>query len=369
MNSPSAIVNELEAALRLGSTQRRLELLQRVTDLFVSNAASFKSEHLDLFDQVLGRLADELEDRAIAELSRRLAPVENAPANIVRRLANHDDIEVAGPVLAASERLSDDDLIEVSSRKSQAHLNRIASRPQLRESVTDVLVERGNEAVANTLAANYGARLSITGMWHLATRAEADDELARRLVSRRDVPPYIFRQILTRAASHARQKLVASAQPQVRRDLEKILGEISAQVRQESISHDYAAAQRLVRSLGQDSEHIKAQLIHFANQRSIPELIVALSILSAVPIDQAELLVYDPHPMGILVLCRALSLDWTFALAIMVSRAGASPPGDSELAEARSIFEALSVSGAQRAIRFWQTQKGRSAGPRKSNAA
>jgi uncharacterized protein (DUF2336 family) len=235
--------------------------------------------------------------------------------------------------------------------------------------VTDVLVERGNEVVASTLASNSGARLSAAGMWQLATRAEADHELAQRLASRQDLHPHVFRQILTRAAEHVRQKMIAAAQPQVRRVLEKILVEISTQVRQESISHDYALARERVRSRGQDTDQIKAELIYYANDRSLPELIVALSLLSAVPIDLVEQLVHESHTIGILVLCKALSLDWTFMHAILAARPGEEPIGRAELAEAGSIYLNLSVSGAQRAIRFWQGQKARNSGQRKSDAA
>ena len=369
MNSSAHIVDELESALRAGSTERRIEVLRQLTDLFVSTASTLNPDHVELFDQVMDRLVHEIEDLAIAELSLRLAPVSNAPSNIVRRLAWDDNIAISGPVLAKSERLSDDDLVELSRTKGQAHLAQIAGRPKLAEAVTDVLVERGDDAVAKTLASNAGASFSTTGMWHLATRAEENQELAQSLTARPDLPPHVFRQILTRAADHVKQKLVTSAEPYVRRALERILADISTQVRQESISHDYALAQRHVRSLGQDTEHVKAELIGFANQRETPELIVALSLLSAVPIELVEQLVYDAHPIGLLVLCRALSLDWTFMHAIFIARPNAPLPHESELDQARTVYLNLSVSGAQRALRYWQAQKARAPKRQKSNAA
>ena len=62
-----------------------------------------------LFDEVFGRLIDEIEARAQAELAGALAPVGNAPKALVRRLAHSDDIAVAGPILQTSRRLAEDE--------------------------------------------------------------------------------------------------------------------------------------------------------------------------------------------------------------------------------------------------------------------
>src|ERR1700693_356047 len=122
MKLSPAIVDELESALKVGPTDRRMEVLRRITDLFVHNARSFTEEQIALFDEVMGRLVKEIENLAIVELSRRLAPIPNAPAGIIRRLAWDDAVEVAGPILATSDRLNDGELIELGKTKSQAHL-------------------------------------------------------------------------------------------------------------------------------------------------------------------------------------------------------------------------------------------------------
>src|SRR3981081_4363595 len=178
MKLSPAIVADLESALRAGTTDRRMELLQRITALFVHNARNFTEEQTALFDDVRGRLVREIEKLALVELSRRLAPVPNAPGGIIRRLAWDDAVEVAGPVLAQSDRLTDGELIELAKTKSQMHLARIASRTALVEAVTDVLVEHGEPEVAHMLAVKPGARFSETGLWQLVIRAKGDDSLS-----------------------------------------------------------------------------------------------------------------------------------------------------------------------------------------------
>ena len=111
MSQALGLAEEIEAALRDASPDRRSSVLRRVTDLFIHDAESLTADQTALFDDVLGQLVAHLESRAAVELSRRLAPVANAPFEMVRCLACHDDIAISGPVLERSGRLSDDDLI------------------------------------------------------------------------------------------------------------------------------------------------------------------------------------------------------------------------------------------------------------------
>src|SRR4030081_3286058 len=177
MKLSPAIVDELESALRAGTTDRRMEVLKRITALFVNNARNFTEEQIAVFDDVMGRLVGEIENLALVELSRRLAPIPNAPAGIIRRLAWDDAVEVAGPVLAKSDRLTDGELIELAKTKSQMHLARIASRTALVEAVTDVLVEHGESEVAHMLAGNPGARFAAPAQSGPLRRAEGEGSL------------------------------------------------------------------------------------------------------------------------------------------------------------------------------------------------
>ena len=105
MTARTSLIVDLEDAVQRGSPERRAETVRRITDLFLGSADRFTGEQVALFDDVMGRLIDRIETRALAELSRRLGPVANAPEQVLRRLARNDAIAVAGPVLAQSPRL------------------------------------------------------------------------------------------------------------------------------------------------------------------------------------------------------------------------------------------------------------------------
>src|SRR3954465_12680223 len=157
MSAALSIIDEVESALHGSSSEKRTDILRRITDLFVASADNTNEHQTALFDGVMGQLIIHVESRAAAELSRRLAPIANAPAETVRRLANHDDIEVAAPVLTKSSRLTDNAIIEIAKMKSQAHLAKLAGRSVLSATATDVLIDYGDSNVANELAVNSGA--------------------------------------------------------------------------------------------------------------------------------------------------------------------------------------------------------------------
>src|SRR5579871_5049999 len=140
MSEYASLIDELEATLATGNVQHRLKILQQVTDLFIAGSRRYSGAEIAVFDDVLTRLATEIETKARAKLSRSIAELSNAPPRLVRRLAFDDAITVAAPVLVASPQLSDADLIENAATKSQDHLYAIAQRLKLSEAVTDVLV-------------------------------------------------------------------------------------------------------------------------------------------------------------------------------------------------------------------------------------
>jgi uncharacterized protein (DUF2336 family) len=101
-------------------------------------------------------------------------------------------------------------LLELAESSSQAHLLAISSRARLEEPITDLLVGRGNAAVARRVAANGGARLSETGFATLARRAEADGDIAESITRRPELPLHVFCGLLARATERVRQRLLAA---------------------------------------------------------------------------------------------------------------------------------------------------------------
>ena len=164
-----SIADEVEAAIAAGSAEKHLETIRRVTDLFLLSADGYSGEQIELFGDVLERLIKTIEIRALADVSARialaemstqLASVKQAPPSVMRRLARHDEISVAGPVLTESARLTPEDLVELAQTKGEQHLLAISGRWWLTEVVTDALLARHYPAVSRRVVSNPGARVS-----------------------------------------------------------------------------------------------------------------------------------------------------------------------------------------------------------------
>ena len=152
-----SIIAELEDAVRDGTSAKRVQTLRQVTDLFLNDGDRLNDEQVKVFDDVLCLLVARVETRARAELSKRLAPLDYAPFDVIHHLAWDEDIGVAGEVLTHSSRLSNAALREIASSKGQDHLFAISARENLPAFVTDVIIDRGEDRVIRRLAKNAGA--------------------------------------------------------------------------------------------------------------------------------------------------------------------------------------------------------------------
>src|SRR6202140_1566441 len=152
MGEVKSFLRDLDEAVLRGTAERRMRALWHTTDLMI--AGRYSDEEIWTFGEVIGRLADEIEVAARAQLARRLARFDKAPVNIIHKLAFDDSIDVAGPVLQESGRLETYALVANACTKSQAHLLAISKRKSLEAAVTDVLVTRGDREGVNSVANN-----------------------------------------------------------------------------------------------------------------------------------------------------------------------------------------------------------------------
>jgi uncharacterized protein (DUF2336 family) len=192
-------------SFRNGTADSRAATWRRITDLFLTGVDDFEAQHVDVFDDVLCGLIEKIEREAVAELSRDVAELPKAPHMLSRRLARHDDIEVAGPVLRRSVVLNESDLIEVAQNKSQLHLEAIANRAHVSERVSDILIDRGNATVLCTVAGNAAARFSTRGYSTLLDQAKSNANIASALVGRSDLSPAMFRKPAAQASADVKK--------------------------------------------------------------------------------------------------------------------------------------------------------------------
>lgn len=350
-----SLISELEDAVRRGSQEKRVETLRRVTDLFLGENEQLSEEQIQVFDEVLGHLITRMESKALIELSERLAPINNAPINVVHTLARDDEIAIAAPVLSLSDRLTTPDLIEIALAKSQSHLLAIAKRSSLSEALTDTLVERGDREVINKLAENAGARFSEKAYAHLVDQPEADESLLEKLGLRLDIPLHIFRRLLQRVTEAVRNRLLALATPEKRDDISEILASISNEVivENEELDRDFTAAQRLVQVMHENGELDQVALLEFARGRQYAAAVTALATLCSAPVDMIKQMLKDGRNDPLLVPCKAAGLSWPTLRALLQDDLLGRSATEDELNKLKRDYIKLSHSTAKRLLEFW----------------
>jgi uncharacterized protein (DUF2336 family) len=261
---------------------------------------------------------------------------------------------VAGPVLRQSRRLAETDLMEIAETKSQAHLLAISGRTGIAETVTNVLVRRGDREVARSVAENRSALISGDGFTALVARSAGDDVLAEKVGQRHDIPPPLFRALLLKATAVVQQRLFAAATPEVQAEIRSVLARVSSEIAIKEAPRDYREAQRTIATLRQRGQLNEDQILDFAKAGKYDEMVAGLADLCAVPIDVVDRLMAGERPDPILILCKSKGWGWPTARAVIGARLGRKANSSQGLDAAFSNFERLTAATAARVIRFWQ---------------
>jgi uncharacterized protein (DUF2336 family) len=351
------LIDELEAALTSGTNSRRIEMLTRITDLFVGGADRYSEDQVGVFDDVMVRLISAIEAKARARLAYRLAPIANAPSSVIHMLAFDDDIDVARPVLKQSERLEEPALVANATSKGQGHLFAISQRHALSEAVTDILVERGDRAVVQSVVKNAGARFSDAGFRILVNRSAGDDDLATMIGRRSDIPRPHFLVLLEKASSKVRTRLAAE-NPQASTAIEDVVAEIAGDIRDDTrnASPDFAAAQAAVERQNRLRGIGETEVYQYARERKFEETAIALSLLCDTPIDVVERALLDPGAEIVLILAKVAGLSATTTKAILLLRAADRGMSAKDLDQALTSFNRLQPDTARRVLSFFRTR-------------
>jgi hypothetical protein len=351
-----SIIAEIEGTFASGSADKQADILRRVTDLFLAGADNYSDDHVDLFDGVISRIAEKIETKARAELAHRLAPTPNAPPMTVRKLAHDESIEVAGPILSLSNRLSDEDLLAIASGNSQDRLLAISKRPTLSEKISDVLVTRGNRDVVLSVTRNEGARISDAGYTRLVDRSINDEVLAICVSMRKDIPQEHFNTLIAKASEVVFEKLAAS-NPHAVYEVHKVLTDITGQDPSgpPKAKRDYNQAAAQFDAVKHSGVPVDPVVCEYAKNGKFEETVAALSALSGAPIKLVESVMNDARPDSdfALILAKAAGLSWPTVKHICILRRKVFRFSPQAIESARHNFERLQPKTAQRLVRFY----------------
>lgn len=339
-NSPADILVELEQAVATCPLDRCARILAGIVQLLTGSCDRSQEVLANVVDGVLLRLTERVEARALAELSSTLAELKVAPPQTLRRLALHDDPDVACPVLLRSQALGAADLAAVAASSGERQQRAIVARDYIEPVVTEALVQRG-DPICLALIKNPGTKFSDAAYAALIAKAEKDGEIAKALVLRHGTPDLVVRKLLSASPGQkALAKPNASAVPPA---------QTAAPAR--PCPADYAGVQPEIVALNRVGKLNDSTVNRFAIRGETASLFTALSVLSGAPIEVVEHVMADGDCEGLVMACRASRLNWATTLAILSNRSG-TRLSFADRERAQHIYETLLLSTSQWTMRW-----------------
>ncbi|MBR0692084.1 DUF2336 domain-containing protein [Bradyrhizobium lablabi] len=347
---------ELENAVSKGTAETRRRALWHATDRLITG--SYSEEQIWAFGEIIGRLAQEIEVSARVRLANVLARSKNAPVEVVGTLARDDLIDVAGPILQHSERLDPNTLMSCARDKGQQHLLAISKRRTVPDAVTDILLERGSQAVVTSVARNSGAHFSESGFLQLLRRSEDDSILAECVGHRRDIPRQVFHQLISKASDEVKEKLKRE-RPDMQGHVQSIVTDVEGAIhaRFGPASKDYFSAKRTVAKLHQQGDLTEDRVFQFAHSIKFNETVAALALLSSMPVDIVERALIDKNRQSTLILAKALKLSWTTTMSLLFLGAPSYRITAGELDRMKTGYGSLNAETCLRVLDAYRSRK------------
>jgi uncharacterized protein (DUF2336 family) len=351
-STTAAALNSLQEAFEAKDFAQRADAADKITDLFILGAPGFSDTHIALFDQVIGMLASAIEIRARARLSEKLADVDNAPPDVVRKLSR-DEIVVARPVLSRSPRLTDADLVEAARHGGRDHMLAISERRNLTEPVTDVLVNEGDRVVVNSVASNPTARFSAKGYDALIAKSKADELLQAALGRRNDIPARHMAMLFELAKRAARERLQGETGASTRRTISQAVNSSARDIAAETVarSEAYRLAVQDVTALVQSNALSETTLAEYARGKQMDHAICAVAYLAKLPLSMIERALTTSDNDLLLIVSRSIDLAWTTVRLLFLMRTD-NKPAPRQLETLAENYAKLTSATAQRVLRF-----------------
>jgi len=354
----TSLIPELDEIVKHGDPKRRAEATRRIVELFLLGAASFRPDHVDLFDGVLIDLVPHTDPAARADLAERLSVLANAPRGLVGQLAREDEISIAGPLLRRSPVIDQQALIEIARIKGQGHLLAMSERSTLSPGLTDVILRRGDREAVRRAAGNAGAHFSQAGYSALIKRAGHDGVLTLTVGQRDDLSAAQLKDLLAGSVDIVRRRLFEVVKPARQAAIKQAMSVISGVPEKVESRRDFAPAQRTILALHGAGELNEGALLGFAKAHKYEESIAALSALSGVKIATLDRLISGDRHDPILIVGKTIGLEWVTVRALILLRLGPHRvPAPADIETARVNFARLMPSTAERVVNFWQTRQ------------
>lgn len=356
MASTSRFAKLIDLASQPSSEQRR-DLLREVTDLFFETEQSRTERETQLFGDVLRAVAVDMQDGVLVELAQRFARANNPPVDLMRDLAHHR-FQIAEQVLLNSKALTDDDLIGVINRRGQEHVRAIARRETVSESVSDAIVDRGDDETLDVLVRNAGAQISRPTMEKVVDRAMDNTLLHEGVVGRADMPVDLLNEMYFAVETRLREAILERNAQLDPEDLDLALMRARRRMQKavQGETQDMAEARALINRRAASGGLDGPFLVALLRDKKHQAFLYGLAEMTGVDVDVARMITSRKDMDALAMLCRASGFERPLyvTLAVLI---GGGERATAQAEEYGRLYLRVPVEAAQRAMRFYKVRR------------
>jgi uncharacterized protein (DUF2336 family) len=261
-------------------------------------------------DEILRRLARDVEMAIRISLAERLADDPAAPHDLILLLAD-DDIEVARPLITRSPLISDEDALALIAHADIDRQAAVASRPHIGEPVTTALSNIDAEPVLVALVRNATARISTHAYATLVEKSRQYASLQDPLVQRKDLPPVLAERMCD-WVSDALKAYITTNYKLGADDIGSAIEKAETVLRSEPAvptAQPSDGAQKLVDKLAASGQLKAGFLLRVLHQSQADLFDTAFAKLVDLPLTAMRDALYRETPESVALACRAVGID------------------------------------------------------------
>ncbi len=291
--------DDVNRLLQDKTADSRLHMTGKIGSAY--NTSHLSTKELMVAEQIFRLLLRDTEQRVRESLAQYVKDSSQIPRDIVLTMAR-DVAEVSLPILQFSEVLSDDDLIElIGATEEVSRYLAISRRRKVSEAISDTLIEKGHEEVANSLVENSGAAISETGFNKIVGDFGSSEKLMKAVSSRAYLPVATVEKLVNLVSSSLadtlkqKYKLAAPAE-HIEKEVEKThekqtLGLIK-------LAQAEAYIEKLIAQLQSTGRLTPSIILSALCQGNFEFFETALAHLSNIPVANARKLITDRGELG-----------------------------------------------------------------------
>jgi uncharacterized protein (DUF2336 family) len=336
----------------------RQALVAAVADLFCDDDQLLTDREKALMSDILRQIIHDVEMSVRRNLADKLSAIDDAPHELMVALAN-DDIEVAHPILIASDMLHDTDLVEIVQHRTMQHQLAISMRKSLSESVTDALVESGNEDVIKVMLENPDARVSKTTMEYLVEQSKRVDTYQNPLLKRPDLGPELAKRMYWWVSAALREHIVDNFDvdpTELDATLETTVKDVMS--REINVSQPASKPLELAERLAEEGKITSDLMLRVLRQGEVPLFEALFGKQTGLRDTLVRRILFEPGGEALAVASKAIGIPKSdFASVFMLTRKARSTDrviNPRELTRVLELFDRVKEDAAAKMISRWQ---------------